>query len=849
MAGFVQAHADNMPDAEIELSQPGVTLTLLAEHPEIVTPTGIDIDQSGNIWAVASHTHFRPSEYDGPEHDEILVFSKHGKRNVFLNKTTATMDLELGSNGFVYLAERSRLLRVRDTDGDGIGDEMQDLAVLETDADYPHNGMSGLAWHPNGDLLFSLGENFAKSWTLTGRDGRSIRGTGEGGIFQCRADGTELRRIARGLWNPFGVCVQRDGTIFAAENDPGARPPCRLLHIVEGGDYGYQRAYGNAPFHPFVCWNGELPGTLPMLHSVGEAPCGITPYHTGLLVPSWADNRIDFYPLRKAGATFQTERLTLVTGNDSFRPVCIAQGSHHSFYLTDWVDRSYQLHGFGRLWRLDIDPKNASWLPSHSVSNTPHESSLAKQLHNTPNDISTQTILRLARHEDPFLAHAAHLALAQRLGEWTPESIAALDGRDQISLLHAARRCAPENRPVGLTSDTNWIDIFLSQEDEDIRFEALRWIADKKIDAYALQIHSMLLQPDIGYSLFEAGLAASNALAGSPAAGITDEQLLLQRVQNTDVPPRSRAFALRLIAPQSNKLDDSLFHTLLQVQNDFLTHEVAQTLIVRGGTTAQNMLRQIVSSKDLPDSTRADAISGLQAIDPVSRSMLLTLSRNPVKALRDEALRSLRFTPLSPSETNMLLASKKQFHDSTDLIDAVINPTGFVAGRPSRTETKAWHTRLDNVDGPIDIEIGRRVFYSNHIGGCITCHRHAGRGGAVGPDLSGIAHQGDRIHILQSILEPSRDVAPQYHPRMLVTADGQIFTGLLLRKGGRSGKEFYRDSNGKEQSFLKSNIAERHELTTSMMPDGLVDRMIDREIRDVIAFLETIRPTSLVGHQ
>ena len=75
MAGFVQAHADNMPDAEIELSQPGVTLTLLAEHPEIVTPTGIDIDQSGNIWTVASHTHFRPSEYDGPEHDEITQFA------------------------------------------------------------------------------------------------------------------------------------------------------------------------------------------------------------------------------------------------------------------------------------------------------------------------------------------------------------------------------------------------------------------------------------------------------------------------------------------------------------------------------------------------------------------------------------------------------------------------------------------------------------------------------------------------------------------------------------------------------------------------------------------------------
>ena len=54
------------------------------------------------------------------------------------------------------------------------------LAVLKTDEDYPHNGLSGLAWHPDGDLVFALGENFAKPWTLTGGDGVAFPLTGRG---------------------------------------------------------------------------------------------------------------------------------------------------------------------------------------------------------------------------------------------------------------------------------------------------------------------------------------------------------------------------------------------------------------------------------------------------------------------------------------------------------------------------------------------------------------------------------------------------------------------------------------------------------------------------------------------
>src|SRR5690606_16676988 len=151
--------------------------------------------------------------------------------------------------------------------------------------------------------VFGLGENFAHPWTLTDREGNTVSGTGEGGIFCCTADGRELRRIALGFWNPFGICVRADGEMFAAENDPGEQPPCRLLHVVEGGDYGYQRSYGHEAHHPFVGWNGELRGTLPMIHPSGEAPCGVTPLGRGLIVPSWSDHRIDFFLLSRKGAS------------------------------------------------------------------------------------------------------------------------------------------------------------------------------------------------------------------------------------------------------------------------------------------------------------------------------------------------------------------------------------------------------------------------------------------------------------------------------------------------------------------------------------------------------------------
>ncbi len=591
---------NSLPAAErepqVKTLQPGVRLSLVAEHPDLATPTGIDVDKEGRVWVVATHTHFRPDDYIGPKHDEILVFTDNNKdgradqRQVFYNATDATMDLELGKDGWVYLAERDRILRIKDTDGDGKADVEENIATLKTEADYPHNGLEGMSWHPNGDLVFALGENFAKPWTLKGTDGITIIGAGKGGIFRCNADGKKLRRIAHGFWNPFGVCVRADGEIFAAENDPGERPPCRVLHIVEGGDYGYERSYGGEAHHPFVSWNGELRGTLPMIHPSGEAPCGLLPLGRGLLVPSWSDHRIDFFPLTQKGASYTSKPITLVKGGRYFRPSCIAkdpgaEGQKRIWYLCDWVDGRYQAHGYGRLWKLEIDLEKAVWVGKLDLESPTKKAQLSAALRSGKTKYNRESLIQFAQDEDPFLAQAALLALAREASKWTPEEVAGWSATDRVKAVLALK--------LANASPQRWIKLLLSDKNADVQFETLRWISDHQLKSFLPEVKAKLTQSDLDFQLFEAAIATWNTLNGKPESGIRNPTLLLAKVQDPKSAPRIRAYALRLLPTQSRSapkegvrpvhsfpkgLTLELLQQLFELNDEILSLEVVRTL-------------------------------------------------------------------------------------------------------------------------------------------------------------------------------------------------------------------------------------------------------------------------------
>jgi putative membrane-bound dehydrogenase-like protein len=756
---------------------------------------------------VSCHTHFRPSSYQGPEFDEILVFDSEGKnRRVFYNKTKTTMQLLWGADGWLYVAQRDRILRVKDSDNDGVGDTEETIAGLDTLADYPHNGLSGMTWHTDGGLIFSLGENFGKDWTLRGSDGKSLVGRGEGGVFHCTKAGGDIRRIAKGFWNPFGLWMRSDGVLFAAENDPGSRPPCRLLHVVEGGDYGFQYVYGSAPVHPFVCWEGQLRGTLGMIHPSGEGPCAVVGLGGGVMIPSWSNHCIDYYPLRWQGATLQAQRIELLRGSDMFRPTGMVRKNDREYYFADWVSPSYELHGMGRLWKLTIDPDRADWLVKEPQEWTP-EAQLAERLRSglglSDAERSLEALFGWVQGSDPYLADAAQRELARIARDWSQAQWQALPSERRVEAFVAMRKEDFQN--------PRWVRMLWSDPDPEIRFEALRWIADGVWKEYLPEVLKMLEDPALEYRLFEAALATTNTLKGDPSQGVTDAKMLVERITHPNTPARIAAYAMRLAPVENKGLGIVELKHLLDRNDPDLTREVVRSLALRKDQESQELLEKIARDASMDEPFRLDALAGLIGTSkPTARALVESLAKGPEGSLAREAQRVLRQSGLDPEVRS-----------------------GGSTSRPPRSLDQ-WLEALGGLGGAPDPQAGRRIFF--HVAGaaCSQCHRHEGRGNVVGPDLSLIAKQGTPREILQSILEPNREVAPQFYTTHLELTDGSDFTGILLRS---SSNEVYRNGFGQEVTFQKSEIQDRKELRSSLMPSGLLDTMSDREVRDLLAFL------------
>jgi putative membrane-bound dehydrogenase-like protein len=176
----VAAAADNAPIKIPRVLDDRLKLEVLAAEPDIVTPTGIATDAKGRVLAIESNTHFRPKDYDGPPADRIRRFEDtdgdgHADRiTTFFEGSVATMSAALYRDDSLYVATRNEIFRLRDTDGDGVADERTSLVKLESEDNYPHNGLAGFAFDQAGDVYFGFGENHALSFKLIGSDGKTF---------------------------------------------------------------------------------------------------------------------------------------------------------------------------------------------------------------------------------------------------------------------------------------------------------------------------------------------------------------------------------------------------------------------------------------------------------------------------------------------------------------------------------------------------------------------------------------------------------------------------------------------------------------------------------------------------
>lgn len=153
--------------------------------------------------------------------------------------------------------------------------------------------------------------------------------------------------------------------------------------------------------------------------------------------------------------------------------------------------------------------------------------------------------------------------------------------------------------------------------------------------------------------------------------------------------------------------------------------------------------------------------------------------------------------------------------------------------RPRRSPSSLEPNEILALQG--DPERGRDLFFNTEAVQCQACHRIGTEGGTLGPDLSTIGRHRDRSQLLQSILEPSREIDPQYLTRVVQTTEGQVHSGFIQSKTDQA--VVLRDAQNRELHLPADRIDVLQSLPVSVMPELLLQDIAASQIADLLAYL------------
>ena len=129
-----------------------------------------------------------------------------------------------------------------------------------------------------------------------------------------------------------------------------------------------------------------------------------------------------------------------------------------------------------------------------------------------------------------------------------------------------------------------------------------------------------------------------------------------------------------------------------------------------------------------------------------------------------------------------------------------------------------------------DPAAGRKVFETV----CAACHRAGDIGTDTGPNLATI-RQWNPDQVLINILDPNREVAPNFFNYLIETKDGRTIDGLIAEETATS--VTLKRAGGVQESVLRRDIAQLTSSSLSLMPEGLEAAISVEQMADLIAFL------------
>lgn len=117
---------------------------------------------------------------------------------------------------------------------------------------------------------------------------------------------------------------------------------------------------------------------------------------------------------------------------------------------------------------------------------------------------------------------------------------------------------------------------------------------------------------------------------------------------------------------------------------------------------------------------------------------------------------------------------------------------------------------------------------------CAACHRYAGRGVDLGPNLETV-RDWDKEKLLLNILDPNREVAPNYLAYVVDLNDGGSLAGMIAEEN--AGSITVKRIGAADETILRQNIAKLTSSSLSLMPEGLEAALPTQDMADLLAYL------------
>ena len=124
-----------------------------------------------------------------------------------------------------------------------------------------------------------------------------------------------------------------------------------------------------------------------------------------------------------------------------------------------------------------------------------------------------------------------------------------------------------------------------------------------------------------------------------------------------------------------------------------------------------------------------------------------------------------------------------------------------------------------------------RALFTKH---CATCHKLFGNGAEIGPDLTG-AGRHDMDYLLSNIIDPSAVVTKDFQMTIFNTTDGRTVSGIVTVDNDRIVTV---QTATEKVTIAKKDIESRKASTLSLMPDGLIQPLSEKERRDLFKYLQ-----------